>query len=219
MDDDKRRRVREAALEVFLHHGYRKVTMDDIARGAGVSRPALYLVFPNKEAVFRDVVQAGLDKLIDSIERGLPGRRTLAEQLGYVLEVSTVGSFELVARAPAAAELMNASFEFVGDLFEQYDRRRAEILASLLRTAVRGPEALRPPAEARARVLIAAAHGCKSTAKNVKDLRNLVGDLVQMTVAGMPVGAKHAGRLVGAKRSPEPTVPAPPGIAPTTRAR
>jgi AcrR family transcriptional regulator len=185
MDDHKRRRVREAALEIFLRYGYRKVTMDDIARGVGVSRPALYLVFPNKEAVFRDVVQAGLDKLIDDIERGLPSRRTLTDQLLQVFEVSSIGSFELVARAPAAGELLNASFDFVGELFEQYHRRLAEILARLLRAAVADPDALRPSAEARARVLIAAAHGFKSAARDVKDLRELVGDLVQMTVAGL----------------------------------
>jgi AcrR family transcriptional regulator len=186
MGDDKRQRVREAALGVFLRFGYRKVTMDDIARGAGMSRPALYLVFPNKEAVFREVVKVGLDQLLDDIERGLPARRTLAEQLAHVFEVSSVGSFELVGRAPAAAELLHASFDFVGELFEQYDRRLAEILERLLRAAVRDPEALRPPAAARARVMIAAARGFKSVAKDAAEMKRLVSDLVQMTVAGLP---------------------------------
>jgi AcrR family transcriptional regulator len=189
MDDDKRRRVRDAALGVFLRFGYRKVTMDDIARGAGMSRPALYLVFPNKEAVFREVVRVGLDQLLDDIERGLPGRPTLADQLMHVFRVSSVGSFELVGRAPAAAELLHASFDFVGDLFEQYDRRLAEILARLLRAAARDPDALQPSAEKRAWVLIAAARGFKSLAKDAGGLRMMVGDLVQMTVAGIPGAA------------------------------
>jgi AcrR family transcriptional regulator len=193
MDKDKRGRICEAALEVFLRFGYRKVTMDDIARGAGMSRPALYLVFPNKESVFREVVRVGLDKLLDDIERGLPGRRTLAEQLTHVFHVSSVGSYELVARAPAAAELLHASFDFVGELFEQYDRRLAEILERVLRAAARDPDGLRPPAAARARVLIAAARGFKSLAEDADDLKRLVSDLVQMTVAGLP-GAGRATR-------------------------
>jgi AcrR family transcriptional regulator len=198
MGDDKRERVREAALEVFLRYGYRKVTMDDIARGAAMSRPALYLVFPNKEAVFREVVKVGLDQLLETIERGLPARRSLAEQLAHVFEVSSVGSFELVGRAPAAAELLHASFDFVGDMFEQYDRRLAEILERLLRAAVREPDALRPPAAARARVMIAAARGFKSVAKDAGEMKLMVHDLVQMTVAGLP----GAGR---APRRPEKT--------------
>jgi AcrR family transcriptional regulator len=192
MSDDRRRRVRQAAMDVFLRYGYRKVTMDDIARGVGISRPALYLVFPNKEAVFRDLVEAGLDELIDKIETGLPSRATLAEQLSHVFEVSSVGSFELVARAPAAQELMNASFDFVRDVFDRYEQRMAAILVRLICAAVTRPEALKPPAEARARVMIAAAHGFKSAAKDVRDMQALVGDLVQMTVAGLTVAERRA---------------------------
>ena len=39
--------------EVFLKLGYRATTMRDIAQAAGMSRPAVYLVFANKDAVFR----------------------------------------------------------------------------------------------------------------------------------------------------------------------
>jgi AcrR family transcriptional regulator len=192
MNDERRRKVRQAAMEVFLRYGYRKVTMDDIARGVGISRPALYLVFPNKEAVFRDLVEAGLDDLIEKIEAGLPSRATLADQLSHVFQVSSVGSFELVARAPAANELMNASFDFARDLFDRHEQRLAEILIRLIRGAVPEPDALRPPAQARARIMIAAAHGFKSKAKDLQDMRALVSDLVQMTVAGLPVAAGHS---------------------------
>ncbi len=191
MGDEKRQRVRQAALEVFLRFGYRKVNMDDIARGAGISRPALYLVFPNKEAVFREVVQAGLDELLAKIEEGLAKRRSLPEQLAHVFQVSSVASFELVARAPAARELMTASFDFVRDLFDRYEQRQAEILARLIRAAVPRPDALRPSAEARARVMIAAVHGFKAAAKDPQEMQALVGDLVQLTVAALPVAQRQ----------------------------
>lgn len=186
MSPEKEQRVRAAALEVFLRHGYRKVTMDDIARGAGMSRPALYLVYPNKEAVFRDVVRSGLRAILREIERGLEGRHDLGGQLRHVLEVSLVAPFESVARAPAAGELLHASFDFVADVFEEFDQRLAKIVARLLRAAAREPGALRPSAEARARVLIAAARGFKLVAKEAADLRRLARDLVAMTVAAVP---------------------------------
>ncbi|HOU91670.1 MAG TPA: TetR/AcrR family transcriptional regulator [Polyangiaceae bacterium] len=181
--DERLQRVRRAALEAFLRHGYRKVTMDDIARAVGISRPALYLVYPNKEAVFRAVVEAGLDELIARIERGLPDRTTAAEQLLFVFGESSVRSFELVARAPAAAELLHASFDFVRDLFEQHERRLAGIVARILRAAAADPGAMRPSAEARARILIAAAHGFKATAKSGRELRALFGELVELSLA------------------------------------
>lgn len=195
MDDEKRRKVRQAALEVFLRYGYRKVTMDDIAQGVGISRPALYLVFPNKEAVFRDVVQAGLENLLEEIERGLAHQHSLADQLAHVFQVSSVQSFELVSRAPAASELMNASFDFVKELFDSYERRQTDILARLIRAAVREPDALQPSAHARARIMISAAHGFKSKAKDVQEMKAFIGDLVRMTVAGLPIAAKSPRRV------------------------
>jgi len=54
-----------------------------------------------------------------------------------------------------------------------------------------------PTAEARARVLIAAAHGFKSVAKDANDMRAmraLFDDLVRMVVAGLPITAEPTGR-------------------------
>jgi AcrR family transcriptional regulator len=52
MADEKLTRTVEAAGEVFLRYGYARTTMGDIAKAAGMSRPALYLLFPGKEQVF-----------------------------------------------------------------------------------------------------------------------------------------------------------------------
>ena len=45
-----------AALAVFGEKGFAGTRLDDIAARAGVSKGALYLYFPNKEALFRAVV-------------------------------------------------------------------------------------------------------------------------------------------------------------------
>ncbi len=43
----------EAADRLFTRFGYRRTSMDDIAREAGVAKGTLYLYFTNKEALFR----------------------------------------------------------------------------------------------------------------------------------------------------------------------
>jgi AcrR family transcriptional regulator len=45
-----------AAVGVFARYGYRKTSMDEVARAAGVSRQGLYLQFADKEALFRKAV-------------------------------------------------------------------------------------------------------------------------------------------------------------------
>jgi len=46
----------DAAIPVFLRFGYKKASMDAVATAAGLSRQAVYLHFPGKEALFSAVV-------------------------------------------------------------------------------------------------------------------------------------------------------------------
>jgi AcrR family transcriptional regulator len=184
--DPRRQEIIEAAFQVFMRYGYRRTTMDDIAQRVGLSRPTLYLTFPNKDAIFRAVVEAGFERLLSEIDAGLPARGSLTEQLLHVFEIWSVQPFELVATSPAADELMTDSFGFATDIFDRSSQRLAEVLTRLLRAAVTEPDKLDPPAQGRAEVLLAAAHGFKSMAGDTEDMRRLIRDLVGMTVAGLP---------------------------------
>ncbi len=187
MGDDKRERVLRAALEIFMRYGYRRATMEDVARQVGISRPALYLSFPSKEAILRAVVAMTYDEVLREIAVGVPAQPTLFAQLAYVFELWTVRPFDLVKRSPAAAELISGPFDFASDVFESGALRLTKILASCLRGAVREPRALEPSAEAMARVLVAATHGFKLVARDTDEMRGLIADLVRMTVAGLPM--------------------------------
>src|SRR5580698_9381573 len=52
----------EAAVGVFARYGFRKTSMDEVARAAGVSRQGLYLQFADKEALFRQAVTYKLSR-------------------------------------------------------------------------------------------------------------------------------------------------------------
>ena len=49
--DDRRDTLFHAAAGVFPRYGFRKTSMDDLARAAGLSRQARYLHFATKEAL------------------------------------------------------------------------------------------------------------------------------------------------------------------------
>lgn len=46
----------DAALELFVEHGYAGTRVEAVARRAGVSKGTLFLYFPSKEALFKAVV-------------------------------------------------------------------------------------------------------------------------------------------------------------------
>src|SRR3954469_5380645 len=70
-DNARRERVLAVALEVFGRYGFRKASMDEIARSADISRQGLYLYFANKDALFRAAVRQELDTALDEAARRL----------------------------------------------------------------------------------------------------------------------------------------------------
>lgn len=51
------RRIREAALDTLLEHGYEGASMKTIADAAGTTKPSLYARYPTKEALFLTVFE------------------------------------------------------------------------------------------------------------------------------------------------------------------
>src|SRR5260370_16409757 len=51
-----RRQVLDAALQLFSHQGYRATTVREIAESARVSTGNVYHHFPDKEAIFRSLL-------------------------------------------------------------------------------------------------------------------------------------------------------------------
>ena len=58
LPEERPRQILDAALEVFGERGLAGAKLDEIARRAGVSKGTIYLYFPNKEELFREVVRA-----------------------------------------------------------------------------------------------------------------------------------------------------------------
>jgi TetR/AcrR family transcriptional regulator, mexJK operon transcriptional repressor len=58
--------LREAAVAVFLENGYDGTTMEQIARAAGITKRTLYARYPDKRAVFLDVIPWALTRAVDN---------------------------------------------------------------------------------------------------------------------------------------------------------
>jgi len=55
-NDEREQKILDAAVNLFLHYGYDKTTVSDIAREAGVSKGAIYLHFASKDALLEALI-------------------------------------------------------------------------------------------------------------------------------------------------------------------
>ncbi|HET7458975.1 MAG TPA: TetR/AcrR family transcriptional regulator [Gemmatimonadaceae bacterium] len=82
LPEERPRQILEAALEVFGERGLGQARLDDIAKRAGLSKGTIYLYFPNKEELFREVVRSVLIERIERAEREADARSgSASEQL------------------------------------------------------------------------------------------------------------------------------------------
>jgi len=177
MSDAKRSKILTAARSVFLRYGYKRVGMNDIAEGAGISRAALYLTFKSKEEIFVSVFQQWADESLAEIGRGMEALATRHEKIKYAFEIWTVRPFEMMAMSPEAKELVECSFDFAQAALKQgYQQFEATIAPVLAPVSGQG-DSLRV-----AHLLASAVRGFKQTATTPDELRSLIDDLLMLSL-------------------------------------
>src|SRR4051812_22515814 len=80
LPEERPAQILEAAFEVFAEHGLAAARLDDIAKRAGVSKGTIYSYFPNKEALFREVIRSTVVPKIESGERDFESATTTATE-------------------------------------------------------------------------------------------------------------------------------------------
>src|SRR6202451_4110647 len=63
----RRRQLLDAAMEGFGSRASHAAAMDEIANGAGVSKPVLYQHFPGKQDLYLALLDESVDRLIGAV--------------------------------------------------------------------------------------------------------------------------------------------------------
>ena len=159
----RRAAIVAAAAGVFLRYGFKKTSMDELARAAGLSRQGLYLHFATKEAIFK----AALLQMIADM-RAL-SRAALAQD-DQSIEDQLLGAFAALhcgeigrAGAEHMSELLATSAQLIGPVVDELESGLVADVARALRSA--GVAARWKPAGLSARDLAehlyAASYGLK----------------------------------------------------------
>jgi AcrR family transcriptional regulator len=185
----RREQVLGAALATFARYGYRKTSMEDVARAADISRPGLYFLFASKQNLFRAAVTHALDDDADAAKRSLADtRRPLRDRLIEAFDLWT-GPY-IGPMAKEVAILMETNPELLGPIVADYPKRFIEMLTDAV--AAELPPRSEGMAADVARTLLSTASGIKheATTRDEFVARMTVG--VDLFMSALNCSTRHS---------------------------
>jgi AcrR family transcriptional regulator len=130
---DKHSLILAAAQELFMRYGVRRVSMDDVAREAGVAKGTLYLYFDSKDALFAALAEKLCGQTLDRSRQAAASFASLTERLVAFLDEQVGAINRLLTRSPHAAELIESKQALAAPVFADFHAKGREMLAALLR--------------------------------------------------------------------------------------
>ncbi|GAA0631512.1 helix-turn-helix domain-containing protein [Kutzneria viridogrisea] len=108
---DKPGRILDAAERLLVDHGYRRVTVDEVAKRAGVGKGTVYLYWPSKLELFGAVISRRTAELV---REQLAALR--ADPAEVLLHRAFSWTFRQVLREPLTRALYTGNQDVLGEL-------------------------------------------------------------------------------------------------------
>lgn len=178
---DRREAILDAALDVFMRYGFSRVTMDDIARAAGISRPALYQDFRNKADIYQALAAVVLNAAAEAAETALAAQAPLQARIEGAIRAGYIAMTEEISASPHGAEILDMRNDISGEVIDAWHGRIAAAFAAAI------------AAEADARGVDLAARGftadglAQSLLDGLDGIKHRVGDPAQWEDAARPL--------------------------------
>ncbi len=131
----RRAAILEAAMRVFLRYGFKKTSMDDLARAAGLSRQGLYLHYRTKEELFKAAVVAQTEALRATRKVALARDDQSVEERILGAFEATHGSLVGKLGSEYMGELMETAVALVGEGVHELDRELVAEVVRLLKSS------------------------------------------------------------------------------------
>jgi AcrR family transcriptional regulator len=96
----------DAAFGVFLRYGFKRTTMGDIAKAAGLSRQSLYARFANKDEVYAAGLELYAGRILEELQAAWATSDDIGTVMDHYAEISVIPSFEMLRATPDATDMV-----------------------------------------------------------------------------------------------------------------
>jgi AcrR family transcriptional regulator len=129
---DKQTEIIEAAQRLFGRFGLKKVTVEDIAAEAKVSKVTIYRYYRNKNEIFNEVIRAEADQMYEAIKTAMDKESTAEGKLRAHL-VTKIGKIrELVNFYLVTHEIVNSYWPYIGEVSDSFTAKERKLVAEAL---------------------------------------------------------------------------------------
>ncbi|WP_170381709.1 TetR/AcrR family transcriptional regulator [Ruegeria atlantica] len=187
VDDSRQKAILNSAFQAFSTYGYRKTSMDDIARGAGMSRPALYLHFKNKEAIVSKLTEFYYVEKTAAVAAALATQGSVAEVLTHAIQTQTAGIAKILA-SPHGLEMLDNTKSMSSEIIAEGEAGLAGVYAEWLSQQERlGRVRLLTSAAETGRTITATLKGLKLIGAGADVYEQQVAQIAALISAGLEV--------------------------------
>jgi AcrR family transcriptional regulator len=125
---DRREQLLPVIEELFVSRGYTALSMEELARAAGVTRPVIYDQFGSKEGAFLACVRRARDEFEAELRRQVGGHTSLRDQI----QAGGEHLFTTLERDPSRWQLLfAANAVFPGELNRELAQLRFDTIEQI----------------------------------------------------------------------------------------
>ena len=130
--EEHRKKIIITSGQIFSRHGFRKTTMDEIARALKMGKSSVYYYFRSKEEIFEAVVLYEANMLRNELTRAIKSVESPVDKMRNYVFVR-MKAFEKLSNYYNAIFDKNLDhFDFIEAIREKYDREELAILRLIL---------------------------------------------------------------------------------------
>ena len=131
---ESRKRIIDAAMDVFSTKGYAAANIREIAKAAGISIGGVYLYFKNKEELYKSLIRENRSSLRSMIEMTSGQARTASEALSAFIKVNL--DYALKHKEFLLLHFREHGFTFGLEEKKQFFRQQADHLERIIKKGV-----------------------------------------------------------------------------------